>query len=205
VIRIFVAADARATRDALRAAIVSASDLEFAGEAGLEDALARFETLQPLIAVVDAPDIDSAYQAIDTPAQIIALADASRDEINDLLRAGAYAVLPRDAETNVVIAAARAASAGLVAVMRDAAPALASANSARSWSAEEDASPHLSPREREVLRLLAGGTGNKGIALRLGISEHTVKFHVASILAKLHAGSRTEAVTEGIRRGLVML
>jgi DNA-binding NarL/FixJ family response regulator len=205
VTRIFVAADARATRDALRAAIVAANDLKFAGEAGVEEALARFETLQPLIAIVDAADIDSAYQAIDTPAQVIVLADTPRDEINDLLRAGAFAVLPRDAEPNVVIAAARAAAAGLVAVMRDAAPALASANSARSWSPEEDSSPHLSPRELEVLRLLAGGTGNKGIALRLGISEHTVKFHVASILAKLHAGSRTEAVTEGIRRGLVML
>jgi DNA-binding NarL/FixJ family response regulator len=205
VIRIFVAADARATRDALRAAIVAANDLEFAGEAGLEEALTRFETMPPLIAIVDAPDIEAAYQAIETPAHVIVLADSARDEINDLLRAGAFAVLPRDAETSVVLAAARAAAAGLVAVLRDAAPALASASGARAWSADEDASPHLSPREREVLRLLAGGTGNKGIALRLGISEHTVKFHVASILAKLHAGSRTEAVTEGIRRGLVML
>jgi DNA-binding NarL/FixJ family response regulator len=205
VIRVFVAADTRATRDALRTAIVSESDLEFAGEAGVEEALARFESLQPLIAIVDAPDIESAYQAIDTRAQVIVLADTPRAEINDLIRAGAFAVLPRDAETSVVLAAARAAAAGLVAVLREAAPALASANSARPWSPEEDASPHLSPREREVLRLLAGGTGNKGIALRLGISEHTVKFHVASILAKLHAGSRTEAVTEGIRRGLVML
>jgi DNA-binding NarL/FixJ family response regulator len=205
VIRIFVASDARATRDALRAAIVSESDLEFAGEAGVEEALARFESLQPLIAIVDAPDIDSAYQAIDTRAQVIVLADTPRAEINDLIGAGASAVLPRDAEASVVLAAARAAAAGLVAVLRDAAPALASASSPRTWPAEDDASPHLSPREREVLRLLAGGTGNKGIALRLGISEHTVKFHVASILAKLHAGSRTEAVTEGIRRGLVML
>jgi len=205
VIRIFVASDARATRDALRAAIVSESDLEFAGEAGVEEALARFESLQPLIAIVDAPDIDSAYQAIDTRTQVIVLADTPRAEINDLIGAGASAVLPRDAEASVVLAAARAAAAGLVAVLRDAAPALASASSPRTWPAEDDASPHLSPREREVLRLLAGGTGNKGIALRLGISEHTVKFHVASILAKLHAGSRTEAVTEGIRRGLVML
>jgi NarL family two-component system response regulator YdfI len=205
VTRIFVAANSRGMRDALRAAIVATNDLEFAGEAGVEEALARFETLQPLIAVVDAPDVEAAYQAIDTPAHVIVLADTSRDEINDLLRAGAFAVLPRDVEPSVVIAAARAAAAGLVAVMRDAAPALASANSARSWSPDEDASPHLSPRELEVLRLLAGGTGNKGIALRLGISEHTVKFHVASILAKLHASSRTEAVTEGIRRGLVML
>ena len=203
--RIFVAADARATRDALQAAVVSADDLEFAGAAGLEEAVARFQTLPPLIAIVDAPDLESAYQAIETPAQIVVLADAPRDEISDMLRAGAAAVLPRDADSGTVLVAARAAAAGLVAVMRDAAPALAASSSARSWQVDEDESPHLSPREREVLRLLAAGTGNKGIALRLGISEHTVKFHVASILAKLHASSRTEAVTEGIRRGLVML
>jgi DNA-binding NarL/FixJ family response regulator len=53
--------------------------------------------------------------------------------------------------------------------------------------------------------MLAAGLANKGIAARLSISEHTVKFHVASILGKLGVSSRTEAVTVGIRRGLVML
>jgi DNA-binding NarL/FixJ family response regulator len=63
---------------------------------------------------------------------------------------------------------------------------------------------HLTAREREVLGLMSGGLGNKQIAARLGISEHTVKF-ASSILAKLSAGSRTEAVSQGIRRGLIML
>jgi DNA-binding NarL/FixJ family response regulator len=63
----------------------------------------------------------------------------------------------------------------------------------------------LTRREREVLQMLASGLGNKLIAARLVISEHTVKFHVASILGKLGAGSRTEAVSIGIRRGLVLL
>jgi DNA-binding CsgD family transcriptional regulator len=63
----------------------------------------------------------------------------------------------------------------------------------------------LTPREIEVLGMLAEGLGNKTIARRLGISEHTVKFHVGSILAKLDASSRTEAVTLGARRGLIML
>jgi DNA-binding CsgD family transcriptional regulator len=63
----------------------------------------------------------------------------------------------------------------------------------------------LTPREIEVLAMLADGVGNKTIAWRLGISEHTVKFHVGSILAKLNASSRTEAVTLGIRQGLIML
>ncbi len=63
----------------------------------------------------------------------------------------------------------------------------------------------LTPREVQVLRMLADGLGNKELADRLGISEHTIKFHVAQILAKLGAASRTEAVTIGIKRGLVPL
>jgi DNA-binding CsgD family transcriptional regulator/galactitol-specific phosphotransferase system IIB component len=61
----------------------------------------------------------------------------------------------------------------------------------------------LTRRELQVLRMLADGLGNKEIAQQLGISDHTAKFHVAQILAKLGAGSRTEAVALGIRRGLV--
>jgi two-component system, NarL family, response regulator YdfI len=63
----------------------------------------------------------------------------------------------------------------------------------------------LTRREREVLQMLAAGLANKEIATRLNISDHTVKFHVASILGKLGATTRTEAVTDGIRRGLVLL
>lgn len=61
----------------------------------------------------------------------------------------------------------------------------------------------LTPRELEVLRMLADGLGNKKIANGLGISDHTAKFHVAQILAKLGAVSRAEAVAIGMRRGLV--
>jgi NarL family two-component system response regulator YdfI len=63
----------------------------------------------------------------------------------------------------------------------------------------------LTPREIEVLRLMADGASNKIIAHKLGISDHTAKFHVTSILSKLNAGSRTEAVTLGVRMGLVYL
>ncbi len=63
----------------------------------------------------------------------------------------------------------------------------------------------LTARERDVLQMLADGQGNKTIARRLGISMHTVKFHVGSIMSKLHATSRTEAVTMGIRQGLILL
>ena len=63
----------------------------------------------------------------------------------------------------------------------------------------------LTPREREVLELLAHGLSNRQIAERLGISEHTAKFHVAAISGKLGAASRTEAVSRGVRRGLITL
>jgi DNA-binding NarL/FixJ family response regulator len=78
-------------------------------------------------------------------------------------------------------------------------------NSVPSLPESPDEMEHLTAREREVLGLMSGGLGNKQIAARLGISEHTVKFHTSSILAKLSAGSRTEAVSQGIRRGLIML
>ena len=72
---------------------------------------------------------------------------------------------------------------------------------------EEDEQPSepLTPREIDVLELLAEGLPNKAIAERLGISDQTVKFHVASIAAKLGASNRTDAVRRGVRRGLVTL
>jgi len=104
---------------------------------------------------------------------------------------GAAGVLPLSASPQELAAAIEAVAAGL----------LVTHPATRSAPVLEE----LTPREIEVLRLLADGDGNKTIAYRLGISEHTVKFHVSSILAKLGAGSRTEAVTLGLRRGLILL
>src|SRR5207245_11423764 len=67
----------------------------------------------------------------------------------------------------------------------------------------DELSEEITSRETEVLRMLAQGLVNKEIAARLGISEHTVKFHISSILDKLGASTRTEAVTLGVRRGLI--
>jgi DNA-binding NarL/FixJ family response regulator len=205
VTRAFVGADSGDARDALAATVGAAPDIELVGAAGVEEALARVDSMDAVIAIIDAADLEAASGALESRAAVVLLADAPHDAVAELLRAGAAAVLPRDADAGAVAAAVRAAAAGLVTVMRDSAPALAAASSGRTWPGEDESSTHLSPREREVLRLLSAGTGNKGIARRLGISEHTVKFHVASILAKMHASSRTEAVTEGIRRGIVML
>jgi DNA-binding NarL/FixJ family response regulator len=110
------------------------------------------------------------------------------------LRAG-LALLPTSASAEQVIAAIEATAVGLAVVHPDHAGAL---------SARPSDDP-LTPREREVLHLLAAGLGNKEIANRLAISDHTAKFHVSQILAKLNAVSRAEAVSIAMRRGLVPL
>ena len=72
-------------------------------------------------------------------------------------------------------------------------------------AADQGAESTLTPREREVLELLAEGASNKTIARRLGISVHTAKFHVGSLLDKLDASGRTDAVTHAARRGVIEL
>ncbi len=116
-------------------------------------------------------------------------------------RTAVRARLPRHATAAEVLAAIGAAAQGLTVLTQPQADALFMQPTVPQVPAPllED----LTPRELQVLRDLALGLANKEIADRLHISEHTVKFHVASILGKLEAGSRTEAVTQGIRRGLI--
>jgi DNA-binding NarL/FixJ family response regulator len=121
------------------------------------------------------------------------------DDPRELLRAGARAVLPRGANGAELSAAIRAVAAGLVAIDAAAADTILAGRTAVAGTQP------LSPREVEVLRRMADGMANKNIAFELGISEHTVKFHVASILAKLNAASRAEAVAIGLRRGYILL
>jgi DNA-binding NarL/FixJ family response regulator len=108
------------------------------------------------------------------------------------------AYLSSDVEADELTAAVHAAAAGLIAI--DPAMAGAAGIHAHARSPEGDA---LTAREREVLHLVAEGLPNKAIARQLGISEHTAKFHVGSLLGKLGAASRTEAVTIATRRGLL--
>jgi len=116
----------------------------------------------------------------------------------------AWAFLARDAATERIAAAVRAVAAGLVAY--EAGAQDEPRPSAGAGPLPDATDPgDLTPREHEVLALVALGLTNKAVAQRLGISEHTVKFHVASILAKLAAESRTEAVNVAVRRGLLAL
>jgi DNA-binding NarL/FixJ family response regulator len=148
------------------------------------------------IVVTDAiPDRDDGRRAI-------VLAD--RAGMVAALRGGASAVLAPTASAAEILLALRAAAQGL-AVMPE--PLLESlvATEDGSRPVRRDAASTLTARELEVLALLAEGAANKVIARRLGISVHTAKFHVASILDKLDATGRTDAVTHAIRLGLLML
>jgi len=127
-----------------------------------------------------------------------------RPNSRDAFRAGVRAILPADAAPTQLIAALQAITAGLLVLHPAEMEVLAHAATATSQPLTELAEP-LTRREREVLQMLAAGLGNKEIASRLNISDHTAKFHVGSIMGKLGAASRTEAVALGIRRGLVLL
>ncbi len=114
------------------------------------------------------------------------------------------AYLLKEATADELGAAATAVAHGLV-VMDPAVAAAAGRALPFSPGESDAAAPSLTERETEVLQLVAAGLPNKGIARELGISEHTVKFHVGTILAKLEAASRTEAVAIAVRRGLLPL
>ena len=169
--------------------------------------LAAVDVAAPLgalgVLTVDAEDADRA------PPPVVVLTD-ERDpgRLSELLRAGVRAVLGRNASAAEILAAIGAAAAGLVVLERDWLDAVAPTRGVAATAAAPDASVRqtpLSARELEVLRMIADGLANKQIAARLGISEHTVKFHVASVFAKLHASTRAEAVMTGARRGLIVL
>ena len=120
-----------------------------------------------------------------------------------LLRAGVRAILPRGASAQEITAGIEALASGLV-VLHPSAPPVSVDTVVRRSPTESRTDP-LTPRELEILGMMAEGLGNRAIGKNLGISTHTVKFHIAVILDKLSARSRTEAVAIGMRRGLLMV
>jgi DNA-binding NarL/FixJ family response regulator len=192
VIRVFIAAASPITKSGLEALLGSQPEITAAANAADAD----------VVLTETAPADDEAPWG---DAAVVVLTDEARPEwIREALRAGVRAVLARQAGEAEILAAIAAAAAGLVAIkpqMME--PVLQAAPLAR--GVPEPGAEPLTPREIEVLRMLAEGDANKAIAWKLGISEHTVKFHVSSIMSKLGAASRGEAVAAGIRQGLVLL
>lgn len=205
-------------RDSRSRARDSSAQIEVTGSGPDLDALEGRELDGSIdVLLIDASDVNASRLLADirdtelaSDVPIVLLTDqASPAWSTEALREGVRAILPVDVAADQLLAALQAAAAGLIVLhpfeVDSALPAAATGTSARSIQPATEVAEALTPREREVLQMLAAGVGNKEIAARLNISDHTAKFHVASILGKLGASTRTEAVAVGIRRGLILL
>jgi DNA-binding NarL/FixJ family response regulator len=201
-IKVAVVAPAMALRVGLREVLGGLSDLEVVAEA------ARLEGLPAQdvdVLVLASPDGLRALDVESAPAVLLLTDDP--DEVRELQNRSlpAWGVLPVNASEDELGAAVRALGEGLWV----GSPTLLRTLFRRPSVVEvSDTAPLPDPltgREIQVLQMMASGLANKQIALLLGISEHTVKFHLSSLYAKFGVTSRTEAVRAGARRGLVVL
>ena len=211
-IRVFIVAASPLARAGLEN-LLAARDVEVVASVATIDTLADvLADAAPDVVLIDSSSepLDSMMRSIDASGlaadiSVVLLGDGMTGAASmDALRAGIRAALPGDISPEQLIAALQAAASGLFVLHPSHAKEGLPAGSPPAGTLEELAES-LTRRELEVLQMLAAGLSNKEIAVRLNISEHTVKFHVASILGKLGAASRTEAVSVGIRRGMVLL
>lgn len=204
-IRVLVLADDPLARAGLATMLAGRRGSDVVGQVDGTDALADIGVYRPDVVVwdlgwdpVDALDRLSALDGEPTP--VVALVpDGS--QVQRAWAAGARGVLLRDVDAETMDAAVAAVASG-IAVFD---PQLSSPSPPLVGPAGGQLADQLTPRELDVLRLLAEGLPNKQIAHRLDISDHTVKFHVNALLRKLGAHSRTEAVTVATRLGLIHL
>ncbi|HYO88171.1 MAG TPA: response regulator transcription factor [Candidatus Limnocylindrales bacterium] len=211
-LRILVAAGSPLARAGLAALLGDVPGMDVTGQVALEDGLDSAIDLHlpdlvvcdlgydPLRAAEHLADID------DGPAILVLVVDATSaaEAAHALLGAGVRGVLAQDSGRDVLVAAIGAISHGMMVFGPEMARVLLPRASA---TAAHEAALHagFTPREQEVLALVAEGLPNKQIARQLHISEHTVKFHINALLTKLGAGSRTEAVVRASRLGLIAL
>jgi DNA-binding NarL/FixJ family response regulator len=191
------------------AAGVSDSRVSTAQNLSLERLLSSF--VDVVVVDLDAPGLASAVmqaaQRLRGNVGIVALVDDPDSRwLASALNAGINAVLSREIAPDELRLAIETAEAGLVLLHPASVPNLAGQRLSLSTGNEPGAlGEELTSRELQVLRLVSEGLGNKEIARRLNISDHTVKFHVSSILGKLGAASRAEAVSQGIRKGFITI
>lgn len=203
--RVLIVAPSAVVRAGLESLLAGVPGVEIAGS--LAD-IGGAEALRPdvILAAIPADQLNGATEP-GGPA-IVLLTDSQHPVWTaDALRQGVRGALPRDASAEAIVAAVEAAGSGMAVVDPVELEALLGAQEAVNPVAAPAAAAtvSLTHRETQVLSLMAEGVANKEIAWRLGISEHTVKFHVASILGKLNASTRTEAVTRGLRQGLILM
>jgi len=211
VTRVLVAAHSEAVRTGLQSLLKEKSELSLvSAPVGIDQLDRQISQYRPDVVVLDIGDgeADSATLEIESIAAlcaIVLLLDASsRSDLLSQLRAGIRGLLPRRASLAEIVAGIQAVVAGLTVVHPDLETLLLNTES-KEVPPPTEFEQALTPRETEILNMMAEGLGNKQIAWRLKISEHTVKFHISSMFAKLHVSSRTEAVTSGIRQGLIII
>ena len=210
--RVLIGASSEVIRAGLESLLAAVPTFQVVGSLPIVTALAQFEDLQPDVVLLDLESLDdeSMSPAIESGglahgSALVILTDNPGNFLADALRSGVRAILPREATSEEIVAAIQASAAGLVVLHPDALGSVLFPTSSREQPELDSSDQILTPREIEVLRMMAEGLGNKEIASKLTISDHTVKFHISSIFAKLDASSRTEAVTIGIREGLIMV
>jgi NarL family two-component system response regulator YdfI len=203
VIRVFVLARSTVVRAGLESIVQSGSVLELAGASEwARFSQADLQATDVLLADLGEVESEVLHSLAGFPVPVVLLLDAWDDgALTSVLRSGIRGAISAESTAEEIEGAIQAVSSGLVAI----APAAAAVLVGETRPPAEALREPLSDREVEVLSLIAEGLSNKIIAYRLNISEHTVKTHVTAILTKLGAASRTEAVAQAIRRGLVML
>jgi DNA-binding NarL/FixJ family response regulator len=216
VTRVAIVAAAAAVRGRLEAVVARTESLVITATAASVEAIVgdpRLASSEVVLLHVTAPDLVARDLDALPPIPIVVLlrGPPRRDALLTLLAAGARGVLPDDSTAEEIAAASEAAAAGLVILPSEQVAHLVgsrpAASAARDFPGARDrsASPVLTPREREILAMLAEGLPNKLIASRLGISDHTVKTHLEAIFDKLGASNRAEAVARAVRSGLLLL
>ncbi len=204
-IRIVVVATSAVRRAGLESTVRGHADFHLAGSFGAVASLVPFARNTELdVIVIDSDSIrDLSLEPISEAAIVLLTEVSDARSVARLLRIGVRAILSRESDPDNLLSAIYAVYDGLVLLSTATAESLAAVYGDQPLEVEDEMSEEITSRETDVLRMLAEGLVNKEIAARLGISEHTVKFHISSILDKLGASTRTEAVTLGIRRGLI--
>jgi NarL family two-component system response regulator YdfI len=201
---VIVAASTALLRAGLEAVVRQHPSLDFAGTLTLGEVRDGFEEMRADVLLLWLPLLDEEWVGTlsEYTLPVVLLTDHPHPAlVVNGFRANLRAVLSPEASEAEIVAAIQSAAVNLLTLQQS----LFELFSPDLPRVLPELQEPLSARELEVLGLMSEGLSNKLVAHRLGISDHTVKFHVTSILAKLQAGSRTDAVMQGIRQGLILI